>query len=79
MQIANVLANGTAGTYSTDVNFDTTACYIIIMRPNNDGSSLTVTPIIGGYFNPQYVKIVDNKIALILSEAWGFGFVYMLS
>lgn len=79
MQIANVSANGTAGTYSTDVNFYATACYIIITRPSNDNNSLTVTPIIGGYFNPQYVTIVNNKIALILSEAWGFGFVYMLS
>lgn len=79
LQIANVSANGTAGTYSTDVNFYATACYIIITRPSNDNNSLTVTPIIGGYFNPQYVTIVNNKIALILSEAWGFGFVYMLS
>ena len=78
LQIANISANGTAGTYSTNVNFDANACYIIIMRPINDNNSLTVTPIIGGYFNPQYVTIVNNKISLILSGTWGFGFVYKL-
>lgn len=78
LQLANISANGTAGTYSTDVNFDASACYIVIMRPLNDNGSLTVTPIIGGYFNPTYITIVNNKISLILSETWGFGFVYKL-
>lgn len=79
LQLANVSANGKAGTYSTDVNFEANACYIVIIRPTNDNNSLTMTPIIGGYFNPQYVTIVNNKISLILSGAWGFGFVYKLS
>lgn len=78
MQLANVSANGTVGTYSTDVIFDANACYIIIMRPTNDNNSLTMTPIIGGYFNPKYVTIVNNKISLIFSGTWGFGFVYKL-
>lgn len=78
LQLANISANGTAGTYSTDVNFDASACYIVIMRPLNDNGSLTVTPIIGGYFNPTYITIVNNKISLILSGTWGFGFVYKL-
>lgn len=60
------------------MNFDAHACYIIIMRPTNDNNSLTVSPIIGGYFNPKYVTIVNNKISLILSGTWGFGFVYQL-
>ena len=79
LQLANVSANGKSGTYSTDVNFEANACYIVIIRPTNDNNSLTMTPIIGGYFNPQYVTIVNNKISLILSGAWGFGFVYKLS
>ena len=79
LQLANVSANGKAGTYSTDVNFEANVCYIVIIRPTNDNNSLTMTPIIGGYFNPQYVTIVNNKISLILSGAWGFGFVYKLS
>lgn len=78
LQLANISANGTAGTYPTNVNFDANACYIIIMRPTNDNNSLTVTPIIGRYFNPQYVTIVNNKISLIFSGTWGFGFVYKL-
>ena len=48
------------------------------MRPTNDNNSLTMTPIIGGYFNPKYVTIVNNKISLIFSGTWGFGFVYKL-
>ena len=76
--VKSILANGTAGTYTTDIDQTSDEVYLVVERPFNDNSSLVVTPIIFGYCNPQYITIVDGKFAVILNEAWGFANIYKL-
>lgn len=71
-----IFANGTAGTYSTDIDQTDGGVYLVVERPINDNNSLVVTPIIFGYCNPQYITIVDGKFAVILNGAWGFANIY---
>ena len=77
-RIKSISADGTAGTYSTDIELNSNDVYFVIDRPTNADDSLTITPIINGYFNPTYINIVNGKIAIIRSGECGFAHIYTL-
>ena len=49
-----------------------------INRPSNSNTDLHVYPIIQGYYDDNYIAIVDGKIALKFVQAWGCGLVIKL-
>lgn len=78
IRIKSISADGTAGTYSTDIELNSNDVYFVIERPTNADDSLMINPIINGYFNPTYINIVNGKIAIIFSGQWGFAHIYKL-
>lgn len=78
VKVADVFAAGTAGTYATNIELKNTDIYLVLIRVTNDNGSLTVSPIMYGYYNPAYITLVDGKVNIILSGAWGFADVYKI-
>nr|DAN13845.1 MAG TPA: hypothetical protein [Caudoviricetes sp.] len=78
VKVAAVAASGTAGTYATNIELKKTDTYLVLIRTANDSGSLTVSPIMYGYYNQAYITLVDGKVNIILSEAWGFADVYKI-
>ena len=78
IKVADVFASGTAGTYATNIELKTTDTYLVLIRAVNDNESLTVSPIMYGYYNPAYITLVDGKINIILNGSWGFADVYKI-
>ncbi len=79
IKLGSAASNGEgSGTFTTNVTIDNSAVYFVIIRHSGDNNSLAVTPIINGYFNPTYINVINNKISLIFSGSWGFGYVYKL-
>ena len=79
IKLGSAASNGEgSGTFTTNVTINNSAVYFVIIRQSGDNNSLAVTPIINGYFNPTYINVINNKISLIFSGSWGFGYVYKL-
>ena len=78
VKVADVFADGTAGTYATNIELKSTDIYLVLIRATNDNQSLAVSPIMYGYYNPNYITVVDGKVNIILSGAWGFADVYKI-
>lgn len=78
VKVADVFASGTAGTYATNIELKNTDTYLVLIRAVNDSGSLTVSPIMHGYYNQTYITLVDGKVNIILREAWGFADVYKI-
>ena len=78
VKVADVFAAGTAGTYATNIELKNTDIYLILIRATNNNQSLAVSPIMYGYYNPNYITVVDGKVNIILGGAWAFADVYKI-
>lgn len=76
--MAAVAASGTAGTYKTNIELKNTDTYLVLIRQANYNEALTVSPIVYGYYNQEYITLVNGKIAIILSGTYGFADVYKI-
>ena len=72
-------ANGVENvTVKSNFDYVNSNVYLVINRQSNSNTDIEIFPIFQGLYDDRKIAIVDGKIALKFTQAWGCGLVIKL-